>query len=221
MASLNTTFNRGCLEVIVGTMYSGKSKELIERGNRAKNYGGVDTYYFKPTIDTRDKEIASRNGQTALATQVETGKDILNHMKAQSDAVVIIDEAQFFDETILYAVQLLKLREFNVVIAGLDKDFRGQPFGVMPQLMALSDVAIRKIYPVCSIDGCVEDGTLPQRLRNGEPDSALSPTIVIEGSKDDIEYRPVCRLHHEVPDLGEYINRKMFDTSLEEFLEME
>jgi thymidine kinase len=203
-------------------MYSGKSKELIERGNRAIKYGGIDAYFFKPIIDTRDKEIASRNGLTAQATLVSSGIEILSHLKNTSEnAVVIIDEAQFFDTTVLYAVQLLKFRGFNVVIAGLDKDFRGQPFGIMPDLMALSDVAIRKIYPVCGVDGCVEDGTLPQRLRNGDPDSALSPTIVIEGSRDEIEYRPVCREHHVVPDLTEYINRKMYDTSLEEFLEHE
>ncbi len=222
MGTLNSTFNPGCLEVIVGTMYSGKSKELIERGIRAQKYGGVSAHYFKPIIDTRDQEIASRNGLTVNAILVRRGEEILKYLKQKSEkAVIIIDEAQFFDETVLYAVQLLKLRGFNVVVAGLDKDFRGQPFGIMPGLMALSDVAIKKIFPVCDVNGCVEDGTLPQRMRNGMPDSALSPTIVIEGSRDEIEYRPVCRLHHTVPDLTEFINRKLFDTPLENFFNFE
>ncbi|MEC8704650.1 MAG: hypothetical protein VXX61_02985, partial [Asgard group archaeon] len=63
--------------------------------------------------------------------------------------------------------------------------------------------------PVCSIENCVEDGNLPQRNRNGNPDSALSPTVVIEGSSDEITYTPVCKSHHVVPDLTEYINNKL------------
>ncbi|MHA2502534.1 MAG: thymidine kinase [Candidatus Kariarchaeaceae archaeon] len=207
---MNQTFNRGCLESIIGTMFSGKSKALIERGYRASEFGGVSVYYFKPKLDTRDVEITSRNGEKAQAVLLERGMDIMEYTQnIPHPSMIIIDEAQFFDESLLYAVQLLRLKGHNIIVAGLDKDFRGQPFGIMPAIMALSDTQIRKIYPVCSIEGCVEDGSLPQRLRNGEPDSALSPTVVIEGSSDDIAYRPVCQLHHTVPDLAEYIENRL------------
>ena len=196
-------------------MFSGKSKALLERGLRASEYGGIDVYYFKPALDTRDIEIVSRNGMAKTATLVEKGIEIYEQMlDVPTESVVIIDEAQFFDESLVYAVQLLKIRGHNIVVAGLDKDFRGQSFGFMPQLMALCDTHIQKVYPVCSIEGCFEDGTLPQRTRNGEPDSALSPTVVIEGSSDEISYAPVCSSHHRVPDLEEYIKNQMLEKEI-------
>lgn len=191
-------------------MYSGKTKALIERGYRAEVYGDVPTYYFKPSVDTRDVELKSRNGTSREAVLVDEGMDIFEYMKDKEEpSIIIIDEAQFFDEGLIYAVQLLKLRDHNILAAGLNLDFRGQPFGVMPKLMALADSSIQKIYPVCTVDGCVNDSHMPQRLRNGKPDSALSPTVVIEGSSDEIEYRPVCIEHYEIPDLEEYILSKI------------
>ncbi|MDH5646468.1 MAG: thymidine kinase [Candidatus Heimdallarchaeota archaeon] len=218
MRGHNNTYNAATIEAIVGTMFSGKSKELIERGIRAKKYGGIQAYFFKPSVDTRDKEVASRSGISISAIIVKKADEILRYIPLNEDpAIILIDEAQFFDDTILYTVQYLKFKGYNVVVAGLDKDFRGQPFGVMAQLMALSDVAIRKIYPVCGIDGCVEDGSMPQRLRNKEPDSALNPTVIIEGSRDEIEYLPVCRFHHQVPDLMEYLQNTLY-SKLEKFM---
>ena len=209
--AMNQTFNRASLEVIAGTMFSGKSKALLERGYRASEYGNIDVYYFKPILDTRDKGIVSRNGMSKEAFLVKKGMDIFKQMeKVRNESMIIIDEGQFFDESLIYAIQLLRLKGHNLVVAGLDRDFRGQPFGIMPQLMALSDTHIIKIYPVCSIENCVEDGNLPQRNRNGKPDSALSPTVVIEGSSDEISYEPVCKNHHIVPDLERYINEKIF-----------
>lgn len=168
-ASINGTFNPGRLEVIVGTMYSGKSKSLIERGLRAKEYGGIDVYYFKPFVDTRDQDIKSRNGMSIKTMQIKSGYDLLDQLKNKNtNAIVIIDEAQFFDESILFAVQLLQLKGFNIIIGGLDKDYRGLAFPVIAKLMAQSDASIRKLFPVCSMDGCVEDGSRVQRLRNGK-----------------------------------------------------
>lgn len=212
--SLNSTYNPSCLEVITGTMYSGKSKKLIERGIRARKYGGVDVKYFKPKLDTRDENVASRNGENINTVQVKTGKEILEYLKQNNlntnqKCLIIIDEVQFFDESLVYAVQLMRLQGYNIVVSGLDKDFRGQPFGIMPKLMALSDIAIDTLFPVCSIEGCVEDGVLPQRLKNEIPDSALSATVIIDLSKDEIEYRPVCRSHHIVPNLEEYLEKRI------------
>ncbi len=208
--AFNETFNPATIEVVVGTMYSGKSKELIERGYRAEKFGHTSVHYFKPEIDTRDRDIKSRDGQIAKATSINHGKDLMKYLdRCNGQELVIIDEAQFFDKSIIYAVQILKARGYNVVIGGLDKDFRGEPFGYMPHLMALSDTPIKTKYSVCSVDGCVENGSHPLRLRNGEADSALSPTVLIEGSSDEIEYRPVCKKHHEVPDFVDYITKKM------------
>lgn len=206
----NETYNKATIECVVGTMYSGKSKELIERGYRAETYGHTKVHYFKPAIDTRDMAIKSRDGQKVEAHLLEKGRDLFNYVNGpDGQELVIIDEAQFFDQSIVYAVQILKHNGYNVVIGGLDKDFRGQPFGFMPQLMALSDAPIKTKYSTCAVDGCVENGSHPQRLRNGVPDSALSDTVVIEGSTDSIEYRPVCQIHHIVPDLEEYIKNRM------------
>ncbi|MCY3412616.1 MAG: thymidine kinase [Candidatus Heimdallarchaeota archaeon] len=208
--AFNQTYNRATIEAVKGTMFSGKSKELIERGYRAENFGHTKVHYFKPAIDTRSIEIVSRDGQKQKAILLEKGKDLLNYLPgAEGQELIIIDEAQFFDESIIYAVQILKAKGYNVVIGGLDKDFRGEPFGFMPHIMALSDTMIQAKYSVCSVDGCVEDGAFPLRLRNGKPDSALSPTVVIEGSSDEIEYRPVCQKHHEIPDFIEYIQNKL------------
>lgn len=208
----NETYNPNTIEVIVGTMFSGKSKELIERGYRAEKYGSTKVHYFKPSIDTRDMNIKSRDGQKAEALALDKGRDLIKYLKETTkQELVIIDEAQFFDKSIVYAVQILKFNGYNVVIGGLDKDFRGEPFGYMPQLMALSDAPIKTKYSVCAVDGCVENGSHPLRLRNGAPDSALSDTVVIEGSLDEIEYRPVCKAHHKVPDFLEYITQKLYN----------
>lgn len=211
MNKFNTTFNEGSIEVIVGTMYSGKSRELLYRGSRAEKYGKVPVYYFKPSIDTRDGDfINSRDGITKKASLFKQSKELLQQLN-NKPGLVLIDEAQFADKNIVYVSQLLKRKGYNVVLSGLPNDYRGQPFGVMPELMALSDAPIKNIFSVCNIEGCHNDGVLPQRLRNGKPDSALSPTIIIEGSdnSDTIEYEPRCELHHQVPEITEYLEKQM------------
>ncbi|OLS24958.1 MAG: Thymidine kinase [Candidatus Heimdallarchaeota archaeon LC_2] len=211
MNKFNTTYNEGSIEVIVGTMFSGKSRELLYRGTRAERYGQIPVYYFKPSIDTRDGEyINSRDGITKKASLFKQSRELLEKLN-DKPGLVLIDEAQFADKNIVYVSQLLKRKGYNIVISGLPNDYRGQPFGVMPELMALSDAPIKNIFSVCNIDGCHNDGVLPQRLRNGEPDSALSPTIIIEGSdnKDKIEYEPRCELHHKVPEIDKYLEKQM------------
>ena len=210
MTLRNRTFNPGYLEVIVGTMYSGKSKSLLLRGERASHYGKKEVYYFRPAVDTRDDKSVSR---ASLPKEncifLDDGKDVLVHLHGKDDAVVLIDEVQFFDSSIVDAIQILKLRGFNIIVAGLDKDFRGQPFGVTALLMALCDTATEKLYPVCSHEDCIADGLYPQRIREGKPESAHSSTIVIEGDVLSVEYKPVCKEHHVVPDLESYLLKKI------------
>ena len=123
---MNQTFNRASLEVIAGTMFSGKSKALLERGHRASEYGNIDVYYFKPILDTRDKGIVSRNGMSKEAFLVKRGMDIFKQMEeVRNESMIIIDEGQFFDDSLIYAIQLLRLKGHNLIVAGLDRDFRG------------------------------------------------------------------------------------------------
>lgn len=212
MNRFNSTYNSGSIEVIVGTMYSGKSRELIYRGQRAEKFGEIPVYYFKPEIDTRGGDLVmSRDGLAKRATLFKQSKDLLAKMDGKEKGLILIDEAQFADKDLIYVTQLLRSKGYNIVLSGLANDFRGQPFGVMPKLMALSDAPIRHIFSVCNYKGCHNDGVLPQRLRNGVPDSALSPTIIIEGSDNDdlVTYEPRCEAHHNVPDLNDYLLRKL------------
>lgn len=204
---MNETFNRATIEALVGTMYSGKTEELASRIKRAKELGQCVVYTFRPIVDTRK--------QRQVATdQVKRAWDIIKKIDFLDERImVVIDEAQFIDQTVLYAVQILKMRGCNVIVAGLDKDFRGQPFGYMPHLMALSDKKINHLEKaVCYKHGCLEVATLPQRLKDGKPDSALSPTVIIEGSDSSYTYHPVCQKHHEVPGLELYLlkQKEMF-----------
>lgn len=206
----NSTFNPNTIECIVGTMFSGKSRELLYRGTRAEAYGSVQVLYFKPAIDTRDNNmISSRDGLEREAILFEKGHELMEYVNG-TPSLILIDEAQFADVSLLYAIQLLKGKGHNVVLSGLPTDFRGQPFGIMPQIMALSNSnPIKTVYSVCNIEGCHNDGVLPQRLRDDEPDSALSPTVIIEGSSSNISYEPRCIDHHKVPDIEEYLRGKM------------
>ncbi len=219
MNKFNSTFNQGIIEVIVGTMYSGKSRELLYRGKRAEKYGKVPVYYFKPAKDTRDGEfINSRDNDHKKAYLFEESTELLDHLNGEI-GLVLIDEAQFTDKKIVPVVRLLKLKGYNIVLSGLPNDYRGQPFVPMPELMSISDVPIKEIYSVCNIDGCLNDGVLPQRLRNNKPDSAMSSTIIVEGSENDdkIEYEPRCELHHTVPDLELYLQWMMTECICESY----
>ncbi len=147
----NTTFNQGAIEGIVGTMFSGKSRELLLRGKRAEDFGSVPVYYFKPSVDTRnDHFISSRDGLKKEAIIFKSGRDILNHIQ-DKPSLILIDEAQFADKSLVYVIQLLKNKGHNVVLSGLPLDFRGQPFNIMPEIMALCDYPLKSVYSACSI----------------------------------------------------------------------
>jgi len=204
--NFNTTYNPYTIEVITGPMFSGKSQALLERGMRARCYGGVTVHYFKPSLDVRTDTISSRDGFQAKAILVNKGADLLEHLVVPTEPeMVIIDEAQFFDDSIIVAVQVLKRRGFNVVIAGLGLDYRRNPFGPMGELMAISDTPVVRKYSVCTVLGCYEDGIYTQRLRNDLPDSAYSPTTIVDGVDGSITYTSRCEKHHEIPDYSEYL----------------
>ncbi|MFT4261090.1 MAG: thymidine kinase [Candidatus Woesearchaeota archaeon] len=190
----NPNFKPGILEMFTGPMKSGKSLELIQRVERLKYMTGIDIAFFKPKIDTRDKNLVSRfsdNGYDCVF--VSSSRDILDNL--DDEKVVVIDEAQFFDEDLFDVVKYLLSEEYNVIVAGLDLDFRGEPFGPVPSLLALAN-EVKKLSGICDFKECNNPAYFTQRLINGDPARYDSPTILI-GDSDHYETR--CRKHHFVP----------------------
>ena len=184
----------GRIEVICGSMFCGKTEELIRRVRRAI-IAKQKIKVFKPSLDDRYgiQNITSHTGQTVAAVPVLGSSDILQFANAGT-TVVAIDEAQFFDAGIVGVVREL-VDKFNirVIIAGLDLDFRGEPFGAMPQLLSIAEEVV-KLHAICVV--CGENASRTQRLVNGAPASYHDPIILV-GAQESYEAR--CRLHHEVP----------------------
>ncbi|MGP4106175.1 thymidine kinase [Virgibacillus sp. L01] len=183
----------GWVEVICGSMFSGKSEELIRRVRRA-TYGNLSVRVFKPAIDDRfaDDSVVTHNGTSAIARPVKNSDEILEDIDNEVD-VIGIDEVQFFDENITAVADELANKGIRVVIAGLDTDFRGEPFGPMPKLMALSE-SVSKLNAICPV--CGSPASRTQRLIDGRPASYDDPVIMVGASES---YEPRCRHHHEVP----------------------
>ena len=183
----------GRIEVICGSMFCGKTEELIRRVRRAI-IARQRVKVFKPMIDDRYgiQSITSHTGQSVDAVAVGSAAEILELANGDT-TVVAIDEAQFFDEGIVQVAQQL-VEEFNlrVIVAGLDTDFRGEPFGAMPQLLCIAEEVI-KLHAICVV--CGEAASRTQRLVNGQPAAVDDPTILV-GAQESYEAR--CRLHHEL-----------------------
>jgi thymidine kinase len=183
----------GHVEVICGSMFSGKTDELIRRLRRA-TIARQHLQVFKPAIDVRYavEKVTSHAGNEFHAIPTERSADILARLDEET-TVVAVDEAQFFDEGIIAVVDELAKRNIRVIVAGLDTDFRGEPFGPMPELMARAE-HVDKLQAICMV--CGEPASRTQRLVNGKPAHFNDP-IVIVGAAEMYEAR--CRLHHEVP----------------------
>ncbi|WP_223701027.1 thymidine kinase [Sutcliffiella deserti] len=183
----------GWVEVICGSMFSGKSEELIRRMRRSQ-FAKQTIQVFKPAIDNRyaDEAVVSHNGTSIIAMPVPTSLAILDQVEEQTD-VVGIDEVQFFDEDIIKVIQELADRGYCVIAAGLDQDFRGEPFGKIPELLAIAE-SVTKLQAVCAV--CGSPASRTQRLINGNPACYDDPIILVGASES---YEPRCRHHHEVP----------------------
>lgn len=183
----------GRVELICGSMFSGKTEELIRRVRRAQ-IARLTVQVFKPGIDVRYHagRVTSHNGQDYDAIPCERAADILTHWLPEA-TVVAIDEAQFFDAEIVAIAEQLAGREVRVIVAGLDLDFRGEPFGPMPTLMAQAE-DVTKLHAICVV--CGEDASRTQRLVNGQPARYDDPLIVLGASE---QYEPRCRQHHCIP----------------------
>ena len=183
----------GSIEVICGSMFSGKTDELIRRLRRAV-IARQKVQVFKPVIDNRYavEKVTSHAGNDFAAIPVTDSQDILKLLDP-GVTVVGVDEAQFFDPGIVEVVGRLAARDVRVLVAGLDQDFRGEPFGPMPVLMALAE-KVDKLQAICMV--CGEPASRTQRLVDGNPARYNEP-IVIVGASEMYEAR--CRKHHEVP----------------------
>lgn len=182
----------GSLTVITGSMFSGKTEELIRRSRRAL-YARRTVEVFKHAFDSRSviTEIRSHNGVLHEATAVSDSGDLLDRVGESTD-VVAIEEAQFFDDGIVGVCRELADSGYVVIATGLDMDFRGEPFGPMPALLAGADEVV-KLRAICV--RCGRDASRSQRLIGGRPAPATAPTILVGGEES---YEARCRHCHEV-----------------------
>jgi thymidine kinase len=183
----------GWIELICGSMFSGKSEELIRRVRRAQ-IAKQHVQVFKPNIDTRytQEKVSSHNGTHIEAVVAQDAMDVMRQLNPETD-VVAIDEVQFFDWTIAEVCNTLAEQGKRVILAGLDMDFRGEPFGPMPLLMAQAET-VEKLHAICMV--CGAPATRTQRLINDEPASYDDPVIFVGASE---AYQARCRKHHVVP----------------------
>jgi thymidine kinase len=183
----------GSIEVITGSMFCGKTEETIRRLRRA-TIAMQKVQVFKPIIDDRysEEKLTSHVGHNFDAEPIEKAAEILTNLSPDT-TVVAIDEAQFFDEEIIPIAQELADMGIRIIVAGLDMDFRGEPFGPMPILMSKAE-KVDKLQAICVI--CGNEASRTQRLVNGKPARYDDP-IVIVGAAELYEAR--CRKHHEVP----------------------
>jgi thymidine kinase len=183
----------GSVEVICGSMFSGKTDELIRRLIRA-TIAKQKVQVFKPAIDVRYavEKVTSHAGADYDAIPVEKAADIRAKLDADT-TVVAIDEAQFMDAEVVTIARELADRGIRVLVAGLDQDFRGEPFGPMPALMSLAE-HVDKIHAICMV--CGDEASRTQRLVNGKPARYDDPVVIVGASE---MYEARCRRHHEVP----------------------
>lgn len=179
-SEINSNIQKGSVEVICGSMFSGKTEELLRRLKRAK-LAKLDFVMFKPDIDKRydDNKIVSHNKNSITAIPIKNSIDILPLVNKSE--IVGIDEAQFFDSKIIYVCNKLANSGIRVIVAGLDMDFSGEPFGVIPDLLAIAE-SVTKVHAIC-----VDCGSIANYSFRKNSDKKL----VNIGEKD--QYKPLCR----------------------------
>ena len=184
----------GWIEVISGVMFSGKSEELIRRVRRAV-IARKKVQVFKSHLDARYAgiySVSSHDGRTLEAVPIDTAEQISARLESDTQ-VVGIDEAQFLDNAVVELASALAQRGLRVIVAGTDMDFRGEPFGPMPELLAVAEM-VDKLHAICVV--CGGPASRNQRLINGRPARYDSPTIMV-GASDSYQAR--CRHCHSCP----------------------
>lgn len=190
---MNYVFGKpGWIEVICGPMFAGKTEEVIRRVKRM-DFAKKKYLIFKPEIDNRYSlnEVVSHSKRSVSAISIANPSEIVNLITPEIEAV-IIDEVQFFDEEVVSICQDLANRGLRVICAGLDCDFRGNPFTNVANLLAIAE-KITKLTAICVL--CGDEATKTQRIINGLPARYSDPTILV-GEKES--YEPRCRKCHQV-----------------------
>jgi thymidine kinase len=190
---------QGWIEVITGVMFSGKSEEMIRRVRRSL-IARRRVQVFKSALDDRYHgigHVSSHDGSGVDAVPVRSSLEIAEHVHPRSQ-VIAIDEAQFLDDGIVDLISVLADRGARVIVAGIDMDFRGEPFGPMPRILAMAE-AVDKLHAICMICGAA--ATRNQRLVNGEPAPYESPVVQVGGHE---QYEARCRRCHQVPSDSRY-----------------
>jgi len=197
----------GFLELYCGPMKSGKSRELINRIDGISYRNDADFIFFKPRTDRRNENVYSRFGDLSYDCNFIGGnspENILDYI-GEKHKIIAIDEIMLFDNNIVSIVKKLLKNDKNVIVAGLDLDFRGEPFGnfegdmVMPELLCLANY-VEKLSGICEYEGCNGMASRTQRLINDQPASYMDPLITIEGEDKDETYECRCLEHHFVPE---------------------
>jgi len=190
---MDMEFKAGWIEVIAGCMYAGKTEELLRRVRRIE-YAKKSVIVFKPTIDNRysNDEVVSHNKNKTKSINILKANDIYNYVVEPYPYAIVIDEVQFMDEEILDVCNFYANKGVRVICAGLDKDFRGEPFGIMPEILAMAE-KVTKLDAICSVCGGI--ATRTQRIIDGKPAYYDDPVIMV-GAKEQYEAR--CRHCHVV-----------------------
>lgn len=182
----------GWIEVISGSMYAGKTEELLRRIRRLE-YARKTVLVFKPKLDNRysEGEVVSHNNDRIRSINISAPRDILKYIDPLPYAIAI-DEVQFLDREVIEICDDLANKGVRVILAGLDRDFRGEPFGIMPELLSRAEY-VTKLHAICQV--CGAPATRTQRIINGKPAKYTDPIILV-GAKEHYEAR--CRHCHVV-----------------------
>jgi thymidine kinase len=182
----------GWIEVVCGPMFAGKSEELIRRIKRLE-YAKKKTIVFKPSIDNRysNDEVVSHSNLKTKSISIRHSKEILDYVDSTTFAIAV-DEVQFLDKDIIDVAQKLALKGIRVILAGLDTDFRGEPFSITASAMTIAE-DVTKLTAICVV--CGAPATKTQRIINGKPASYHDPIIKVGASE---AYEPRCRHCHQI-----------------------
>lgn len=183
----------GWIEVICGSMFAGKTEELIRRVRRIE-FAKKEVVVFKPIIDNRysKDEVVSHLNNRTKSIPIDQAIEAWKYLSKLPYAVAF-DEAQFFDAQLVSVCEKLANKGVRVIVAGLDRDFRGEPFGVMPELLARAEY-VTKLQAICQV--CGEPATRTQRIIDGKPAHYTDPIILVSAKE---KYEPRCRHCHQVP----------------------
>lgn len=206
---MNTYYHPGEFDLYVGPMKSGKSKAMMDHLDKIMHMNDISYIILKPDLDSRTSGIVSRYGNMfmdAYAVQANSPGNAIGviHNNIPKANVVAIDELQFFGEGIDWLIKMLTSQGRHVIGAGLNLDFRGEPFGQMGILMAKAD-SITNCYGICEYQNCNAKSTRTQRLINGEPAPYDAPIILVDNKDIKEEYQTRCSKHHDVPSSIEYL----------------